>query len=119
MQRWVLRSPHDALAQLRAGLENLTIADLTMGTLERLIALLVQIGLSLVVWRAFEKKNFGFLALAVLLHAVIDFPAGLFQAGQISSLMAGEPVLVVGAALAALFHYNLPRKLSVPPARKT
>jgi uncharacterized membrane protein YhfC len=102
--------PPDALAQLRAGLEQLTVAGLAIGTLERLVAMLIQIGLSLVVWRAVDEKHFGFLALAILLHALIDFPAGLFQAGQMSSLAVGGPILVIGAALAALFIYKLPIK---------
>jgi uncharacterized membrane protein YhfC len=107
--------PPDALAQLRAGLEQLTVAGLTMGTLERLVAMLIQIGLSLVVWRAVEKKQLGFLALAILLHALIDLPAGLFQAGLMSSLAAEGPILVTGVALAALFLYKLPRKVPVSP----
>jgi uncharacterized membrane protein YhfC len=110
--------PSDALAQLRAGLEHLTIAGLAIGALERLIALLIQIGLSLVVWRAVETRQFGLLPVAILLHALIDFPAGLFQAAQISPLAAEAPLLVIGAALAALFLYGLPRKLPLPPARQ-
>jgi hypothetical protein len=49
---------------------------------------------------------------------LIDFPAGLFQAAQISPLAAEAPLLVIGAALAALFLYGLPRKLPLPPARQ-
>jgi uncharacterized membrane protein YhfC len=105
-----LLSP-DALAQLRGGLEHLTLTDLAMGTLERLIAVLIQIGLSLLVWRAVEKRHLELLALAVLLHAVIDFPAALFQAAQISWLAAEVPLLLFGVTLAALLARTLPRKL--------
>lgn len=101
----------DALAELRTALVRITFAGLAMGGLERLIAVLIQIGLSLVVWRAVEKRHFGLLTLAVLLHALIDFPAGLFQAGQISSVVAAIPLLLTGALLAALFTYVLPRKM--------
>jgi uncharacterized membrane protein YhfC len=101
----------DALAELRTALVRITFAGLAMGSLERLIAVLIQIGLSLVVWRAVEKKHFDLLALAVLLHALIDFPAGLFQAGQISRVVAEIPLLLIGSLLAALFTYTLPRKM--------
>ena len=105
----------EALAQLRAGLENLSVVGLALSTVERLIAFLTQIGFSLVVWHAVERKHLGFLALAILLHALIDFPAGLFQAGQMPGLVVEGFILVVGAALTVLFLYKLPRKLSGPP----
>jgi uncharacterized membrane protein YhfC len=49
--------PPDAIAQMRSGLEHLTLAGLAMGTVERLIALLIQIALSLVVWRPSEVRR--------------------------------------------------------------
>lgn len=107
-----LLSP-DALVQVRAGLEHLTPAGLFIGVFERLIVLLIQIGLSLVVWHAVEKRHFGFLALAVLLHALIDFPAGLFQAGEISSGIAEGGLLFIGLALTALFYRKFPPKILI------
>jgi uncharacterized membrane protein YhfC len=85
---------------------------LALASFERLVALLIQIGLSLIVWRAVEGKHFGLLALAVLLHALVDFPAGLFQAGEIGPLAAEAPFFVVGVVLAALYLYGLLRRLS-------
>jgi uncharacterized membrane protein YhfC len=101
--------PPDALNQIRASIENLTLAGLALATIERLVALLTQIGLSLVVWRAVEGKRLSLLAIAVLLHAVVDFPAGLFQAGEIPTIAAEAPIFAVGIGLAALFVYKLPR----------
>ena len=109
--------PPDALNQVRASLEHLTLGALALASLERLVALLLQIGLSLIVWRAVEASNFGLLALAILLHAAVDFPAGLLQAGQISALAAEVPIFAAGAVLAALFLYKLPAKPAVPPLR--
>jgi uncharacterized membrane protein YhfC len=99
-----------ALAQLRGTLEQLTLAGLATAALERLITMLVHIGLSLVVWRAVERRQLGFLALAILLHAVVDFPAGLYQAGQLSGLAVEGMLVVVGAALAAVFTHRLPAR---------
>jgi uncharacterized membrane protein YhfC len=108
-----------ALAQLRANLEHISVAALAMGTLERLIALLIQIGLSLLVWRAVEKRHFGLWGAAVLIHAAVDFPAALSQAGQLSAEVVEGFLVVVGVALVALFLRRLPRKLATTAALPT
>ena len=100
----------DMLAQVRATLEHLSITGLGLGTLERLIALLIQIGLSFLVWRAVERRQLAWLALAIAVHALIDFPPALFQAGLISTAMVEGVLLVIGAVLVAYFLYGLPRK---------
>ena len=100
----------DALTHLRAGLQHLSVVTVAAGALERLIALLIQIGLSLVVWRAVETRRPALLALAVLLHAVIDFPAGLVQAGLMATPLAEGLLLVLGVALIVFFLRHLPRK---------
>jgi uncharacterized membrane protein YhfC len=107
----------DALAHLRAGLEHLSVITVASGAVERLIALLIQIALSLVVWRAVESRRLSLLAVAVMLHAVIDFPAGLVQTGLISTSVAEGLLLIVGAGLVALFLRGLPRKATPAPQR--
>src|SRR5215475_2427361 len=100
----------DMLAQLRATLEHLSITVLALGTLERLVALLIQIGLSILVWRAVARRRLAWLALAIAAHALIDFPPALFQAGLTSSAAVEGVLLIIGAALVAYFLYELPRK---------
>ena len=104
--------PPDVLNQIRASLEHLTLAGLTLATVERLVALLTQIGLSLVVWRAVEGRRLWLLAIAVLLHALVDFPAALAQAGLISLVAAEAPIFAIGALLASLYLYRLPPRRS-------
>src|SRR5262249_948270 len=53
----------DAVAHLRTTLEHLSIVTVPLGAIERLIALLIQIALSLLVWRAVERRHLGILAL--------------------------------------------------------
>jgi uncharacterized membrane protein YhfC len=106
----------DALPHLRTDLEHLSLAMVAIGSLERLIALLIQIGLSLVVWRAVENKQLGLLALAILLHAAVDFPAALFQAGRISAPVVLRMLVIAGVALGAWFLHKLPSKRSASPA---
>jgi uncharacterized membrane protein YhfC len=105
--------PPAALAHLRAALEHLSVAVVASGAIERLIALLIQIGLSLLVWRAVERRHLGLLALAVALHALIDFPAGLVQAGLMPTHMAEGLLLILGAALVAFFVRGLPRRAAL------
>jgi|HubBroStandDraft_6_1064221.scaffolds.fasta_scaffold505499_2 uncharacterized membrane protein YhfC len=109
--------PPDALAHLRAGLEHLSVIAVAAGAVERLIAVLIQIALSLLVWRAVERRRPSLLALAVMLHAAIDFPAGLVQAGLISTSLAEGLLLILGAALVAFFLRGLPRKVLPAPRR--
>src|SRR5262249_24363280 len=95
-------------------LEHLSLATVASGAAERLIALLIQIALSLLVWRAVERRHLGILALAVALHATIDIPAGLVQAGLIPAFVVEILLLIVGAFLVAFFLRGLPRKTAVP-----
>jgi uncharacterized membrane protein YhfC len=103
----------DAVAHLRATLEHLSIVTVMSGAVERLIAVLIQIALSLVVWRAVERRHFGILALAVALHALIDFPAGLVQAGLIPALFVEILLLIGGVFLIAFFLRELPPKAAL------
>lgn len=109
--------PPAVLAQMRSSLEHLTMTPLVLGSLERLVALLVQIGFSLVVWRAVEQRRLAWLALAIALHAAVDFPAGLFQKGQMSPIVT-EAIfyLPIGAALIVLYLRFLPSKVGATAA---
>ena len=51
--------------------------QVSMGGVERLCAITIQIGLSLLVMYAVYRKKFSFVLLAVGLHMVVDFPVGL------------------------------------------
>jgi uncharacterized membrane protein YhfC len=95
--------------QMRAGLEQLTIASVAMGCFERLVALLIQIAFSLLVWRSVAQRRLVWLALAVALHAAVDFPAGLAQTGYLPTVAVEGLLLMIGAALVVLFWRGLPR----------
>ncbi|MBV8752284.1 MAG: YhfC family intramembrane metalloprotease [Hyphomicrobiales bacterium] len=104
----------DAVAHVRATLEHLSMLTVASGALERLIALLIQIALSLLVWRAVERRHLGILALAIALHALIDFPVGLVQGGLIPAFVVEILLLIGGAFLLAFFLRGLPRKAALP-----
>ncbi|MBO0752221.1 MAG: YhfC family intramembrane metalloprotease [Bradyrhizobiaceae bacterium] len=112
--------PAPDLEKIRATLQHLSMMSPVVGSLERLSALLIQIGLSLVVWRAVEERRMAWLALAIVFHAAVDFAAGLFQKGLISLVMSESLVLVIGAVLAVIFLRALPGKavdLTPTPSR--
>lgn len=102
--------PPADLARLHVTLEHLSLAGLAMGTFERLVALLIQIALSLLVWRAVEKRQLRLVALAILFHALVDFPAALSQTGQIPATVVEGLLAVLGMALLAFFLHELPRR---------
>ena len=113
------RIPAEQLAQIKVSLQHVTLADLVPGPIERLVAVLIHIGLSLVVWRAVAKKEFVLFPIAILLHALVDFPPGLFQAHLLSSEFVGGYLYAIGIALAAWMLWmlwKLPPKHPQPTA---
>lgn len=57
---------------------------------ERIFAMMVHIGLSVVVFYGVRTRRARWFFIAVLLHAATDFPAALFQKGIINSLLLVE-----------------------------
>ena len=102
--------PPNVLADMLAGLEHLTMASVVISSLERLVALLIQIGFSLIVWRGVEQRRLSWLVLAVGLHAAVDFLAGLAQVGFVSTIAVEWLLLFIGAGLLVLFLRALPRR---------
>jgi uncharacterized membrane protein YhfC len=100
----------EGLAQVRTDLQSIPHVMFIMQMVERLIALMLHIGLSVVVWRAVQQRQLAWLALAVLLHTAIDFPVGLMMVGQISHDMMMGWLVLIGSVLAVCFLYGLPRK---------
>jgi uncharacterized membrane protein YhfC len=85
---------------------------------ERLFAITVHLSLSVVVFYAvFGKKKAWLYPLAILLHAIVDIPAVIFQTGGISSIFVVEVIVCLLAVGLALFAKYLHGKLSaIPPA---
>ncbi|MBC9785726.1 YhfC family intramembrane metalloprotease [Heliobacterium chlorum] len=65
------------------------------GGLERLGALAIQIALSLFVLSGVRKGKLIYLPLAVLLHAFIDFPVGLYQAQKFNGWYLAAYLFVI------------------------
>ena len=78
---------------------------ISLSLMERLLALAVQIALSVVVWIIIMKRMRWFwLLLPIGLHAFIDFPAALTQVGALNGAVE-EVLLVVQTILVLAFTY--------------
>jgi len=87
-----------------------------VGGFERLFAIAVHISLSVVVFYSVYGKNKLWLyPLAILLHAIVDIPAMMFQTGGIKSIFVVEGIVCLFAVCLLLFAKYLHGKLSAPP----
>ena len=79
--------------------------EFLMGGLERVFALAIQIALSLVVLYAVSKRKYIFYALAVFLHAAVDFTAAYLNRIQVPApVIEGIVAVFAGIALFAIFR---------------
>jgi uncharacterized membrane protein YhfC len=94
----------EALNQLNAQINALVNTSpylFLAGGIERLFALGIQMALSVIVFYGAVKKNKGWLfPMAIVLHAVIDIPAALMQAGLLGSVFLTEGLVGLGCAAA-------------------
>src|SRR5690625_2274239 len=74
-----------------------------LSIVERFVVIFIQIALTLLVLLGVVRKKFLYVIYAIVIHAVIDFPAALYQAGLIKSIIVIELYLVVLAGLSIWF----------------
>jgi uncharacterized membrane protein YhfC len=92
--------PTESLMRIHLILASLTPQTAGIFALERVAALIFQIGLSVLMWRGLRAGWRGILPLAIVLHALVDVPAALFQA-QLVPLAAVDTVYAFGALVVA------------------
>lgn len=104
----------NAVEPTRAQLEALAaygFTDLTMSVYERLLAMTLHICLSVVVFFAVSRPGkIHFFPIAIVLHALFDVPAAMYQTGVITSLPVVYAVLTVLTAGLAGFTVMLAKK---------
>ncbi len=92
----------DAVLRVHLILANLSPLFAGVFVVERVAAFVFQIALSVLMWRGVRAGSKRILPIAIVLHALIDLPAMLYQA-HIVSLVAVDAVYAVAAlAVAAL-----------------
>lgn len=101
--------PSDSLMRIHLILAGLSPQMAGIFVLERVAALVFQIGLSVLMWRGVRAGWRGILPLAIVAHALIDLPAVLFQA-RLLPLYAVDGMyallaLIVAGVLVKLFRH--------------
>jgi len=87
-----------------------------VGGFERLLAIAVQLSLSVVVFYAVFGRNKAWLyPLAIVFHAIIDIPAVIFQTGGIKSVFVVEGIVCLLTICVVLFARYLHGKLAAAP----
>jgi len=87
-------------------------ALLLLSGAERLLALGIQVSLSAVVYYAvYAPRKVWLYPLAILLHALVDVPAALMQAGTLTNVWLVEGIVAAAMAALAVFAALLHRRL--------
>jgi uncharacterized membrane protein YhfC len=74
--------------------------------LERILALGIQIGLSIIVLYGVKERKTIYYFIAIVLHAVIDFPAALFQKGVISNIYMLYSIILIFTILILIYAFK-------------
>jgi uncharacterized membrane protein YhfC len=99
----------ETVMRIHLSLSTLSVPMALIFALERVVALVFQMGLSVLMWRGLVGGWRGILPFAIVVHALLNVPAALFQTGQLP-LMAVEGVYVLAAIVVAGVLIKLCRK---------
>jgi uncharacterized membrane protein YhfC len=80
---------------------------------ERIVALSLQIALSLFVFKAVKEKKWIYFVYAILIHASIDMVAVLFQRGIFKNIFLMEGIILLATVLVAIVAFKINRKKHV------
>lgn len=99
------------LAQTKA-LSEFTMSNALINVVERLIAITLHVSLSVVVFASIKLKGKLWLfPAAIVLHAVFDIPAALYQRSVITNMALTELFLFVEAVIIAIVAVKIYKKL--------
>ncbi|KVD01561.1 hypothetical protein WI77_33000 [Burkholderia ubonensis] len=91
--------PGDAVLRLHVMLATLSGPSIAMLLLERCAAFVLQVSLSVLMWRGMRAGWRGVLPLAIALHALADVPAMLYQVRTLSAAWVEAMYFVLAAVL--------------------
>lgn len=82
--------------QILQAIEVLDVSVIPLAIIERLAAISLHIGLSIIMFKAANKKGYLWLyPVSILIHFIADLPAGFYQAGLITNIPLVELFIVV------------------------
>ncbi len=94
-----------SLEAVPASIMAITPMSGVLSVVERAFAILLHIGLSILVFNAVRRSKIGYYFLAVLLHALYDVPAALYQRGVLN-LYIVEVMLAIYSVLFFVIVYR-------------
>ena len=74
--------------------------------LERVMAMIIHIALSVLVMQAIKNKKYIYYILAIICHAIINFPAALYQIGILKNVYMAEGIILIMTILITLVIFN-------------
>lgn len=102
--------PESMLAQITSipdTLMNFSLGNAGLVLLERVFAIVLHVGLSVLVFYAVRDRKVWMYGLAIIIHALFDVPAALYQFGIITNIIAVEILLAVYAVVFFVIIYNV------------
>lgn len=106
-----LAGGQEAFSMVAQQLANMGMGYGLLGFVERGIAMTLHVSLSVVVFYGIQKGKKAYLPLAILLHALFDVPAALYQRGVIQSLPLLELLLLFLVIAQGFFARKLYRDM--------
>lgn len=91
-----------AYQALPEAISSITIGAVALGCFERITAMTFHIAMSILVFYAVKKSKISLYFLAILLHALLDTPAALFQMGVITNQLVLEGIIFAIAVAAII-----------------
>lgn len=90
------------LNQLKELLIHSSSSTIILGIVERVLALGIQVALTMVILYAVKYRKNIYLFIAILLHALMDIPAGLYQMKIITNIFVAESVIILYFVIAII-----------------
>ena len=98
-------------------INDIDFVSAVMAMVERIAAMVLHLELSVVVFAAVRMKKYWMYPLAILLHAGVDFLAGLYQAG-VTGIWVMEALILACVAALAVPVYRLYKAMPTDKAPK-
>jgi uncharacterized membrane protein YhfC len=103
--------PVEKINDIKNSIANVNFSNVAIGIYERSMALILQVGMSMMVFYGVVTRKYKYYLFAVLFHIAADFSAALAQKGVISPAWIVEIILIPFAIAAWLIARNLFIKL--------
>lgn len=97
------KAPAATIAAIKTSLISATPALTSLGAVERLFAIIAHLGFSLIVIYSVKSKKPIYLLIAIIAHAVMDFPAGLAQVHILNNIWFVEGFFAIFSIAMLIF----------------